>query len=237
MPNPFCGWCLYEQRCSVRSECLRRVIQSPTSSLYYYPDDPSGTTSQTDPSNLIDSVWLSTTNSDSSSSFMRCPSIRSVSPSRFVNPTSGGQFMSSTTSSTTSTAEYTLDLNVRLIPAIDYFCDVTSSLFSQRSTLSSSTTTASTRVRAVQVDGFKLKCDLSTLKAKFEQITRTSPIRTRFANVTLQIRASVNSLQRSVINLIHFKSGFLIGLLETAIKQLFSFSKDFIIKPKSNTKT
>lgn len=56
--NPFCGWCIYEQKCMVKSECQQmRIKKQP-----YYD---------------LSSIWLK----DES-----CPSIIDIKPSKFINP-------------------------------------------------------------------------------------------------------------------------------------------------------
>ena len=60
--NPFCGWCVYEQKCLAEQLCIKRTL----------------TKQQMTDSYEKDSIWLKTTNS--------CPQIEDISPSRYFNP-------------------------------------------------------------------------------------------------------------------------------------------------------
>lgn len=136
MPNPFCGWCLYEQKCSVKQECVSRT--SPMRASHFSQDDH------------VDSLWLS---ASASSAVSKCPAILSVWPSRYVNPTS---------SNLVKPDNYLFSLNVPLIPSVEYYCDITAGLF-QRA-LSSQTQMTSTRVPATFVNESALRCDLMPIK-------------------------------------------------------------------------
>ena len=61
--NPFCGWCVYEARCSLRAECGSSSSSSSSSSSWT-------------------KTWLA---SNSSKSASQCPRVSRVSPSRYVN--------------------------------------------------------------------------------------------------------------------------------------------------------
>lgn len=132
MPNPFCGWCMYEQKCSTRPECLKK--------------------SDHQRSFATESLWLT------SSAQNRCPSIQSVWPSRYVNPTS---------SSLARPADnYVFDFNVKLIPDIQYYCDIVTNNLFQRAFPSQQQTTLN-RVPANFINKTTLECDLMPIKVSY----------------------------------------------------------------------
>lgn len=136
-PNPYCGWCLYEQKCSTRRECLKKSVSTSTSLFFQ------------DERTFVESMWLS---SAASASANRCPSIISVWPSRYVNPTS---------SSLNKPDNYVFALNVKLIPSIEYYCDITANIFQRL--LSQQQMTLS-RVPANYLNESALRCDLMPIK-------------------------------------------------------------------------
>lgn len=138
VPNPFCGWCLYEQRCTVRAECLKQRTV-PATTLQEVRA-------------TADSLWLAA--SARSASTIRCPSISSVWPSRYVNPTSSGLAHSD---------YYVFSLNVPLISSVEYYCDITASIF-QRAALISQPQITSSRVPASFLNESTLRCDLMPIK-------------------------------------------------------------------------
>lgn len=139
MPNPFCGWCLYEQKCSLKHECIKKSIFASTSQ--FFQEEPS----------LNDSLWLRSVLSVNSST-NRCPSIISVRPSRYVNPISSIQ---------NKPDNYIFALNVKLIPRVEYYCDITANIF-QRSLATQQATLS--RVPASFLNESTLRCDLMPIK-------------------------------------------------------------------------
>ena len=137
MPNPFCGWCMYEQKCSTRPECLKKS----TSSSSIYAQD------------LSESLWLKSS-PQSAQSGSRCPNILSVWPSRYVNPTS---------SSLVKPDNYVFGFNVKLIPNIEYFCDIATNNLFQR-VVSSQQQVTLNRVPANFLNDTTLECDLMPIK-------------------------------------------------------------------------
>ena len=156
--NPFCGWCVYEQRCVPQHLC-----KPPADSAEL---------------NATSSTWLSRSRYRS-----ECPRILAINPSHYMNPTV-------LLGATTEFIEF--ELNLRLLKAADYFCDVNVNL-NQFSAKSLSYSTMLNRVQAARIPPTTLQCNLTHIKHKFRQLIRQVPIETKFANLTMQIRALLSS--------------------------------------------
>jgi len=63
--NPFCGWCVYDQKCSGEQTCIKRTLYKQQMMTESFTKE---------------SLWLNTNNS--------CPQISDISPSKYLNPMS-----------------------------------------------------------------------------------------------------------------------------------------------------
>lgn len=134
--NPFCGWCVYKQECTLKKACSKD-------------------------NSLIDSLWLAGTKPNRA----QCPSITGIKPSRFFSPF--------------NSPEYEFKLNLKLLPKLKYFCDISAESdkikFDQR------------LVNAKYlVESGNLKCDLSSIKYKL--LNSEFSKNEKFLNFTVQLR-------------------------------------------------
>lgn len=152
--NPFCGWCVYEQKCTLKQTCLAKQAN-----IDYESSE-----------RLLSSLWLTKGLNDT------CPSIIDIKPSRYLNP------MVYSSASSAKQELLLFNLNLKLLPSIQYYCDI-----------NTSTPSSMSRVTASYINENSLRCDLMQIKSKFEQMIRSNPIERRYANVSLQIRTSTGS--------------------------------------------
>lgn len=92
--NPFCGWCVYTEKCSPHQECLHE-----NSNLFNHVDPNHS------------SLWLNKVNYNS-----QCPKITESRPSKYFNP-------SVLYNNGDESIKFNLNLNL-FQKTIDYFCDV-----------------------------------------------------------------------------------------------------------------
>jgi hypothetical protein len=170
--NPFCGWCVYEQKCMPEQMCIKQTIlkQQILSSSDNY---------------MTESLWLKANKAT-------CPAITEISPSKYLNP----MLISS------SMETINLGLNLKLLPNVKYFCDVNTNFNEFSLANSIHYTTSLNRVDATFLNESHLQCDLRIIKTKFQKIIKQMPIQRKLANLTLQIRAAASSMSDSTTTLL-----------------------------------
>ena len=123
--NPFCGWCVYSQKCLPKHTCLQ--------------DNPKLFQHLISRNERIDqALWL---NSAAPSS--QCPYITNTSPSRFFNPA----VILQKNNNEEDDINFTLNLRTIIDPNVEYFCDVNVN-FNEFSAKSLSYSTTLNRVKA-----------------------------------------------------------------------------------------
>lgn len=114
-----------------------------------------------------------------------------MKPSRFVNPTS---LLLSSSNNFIKEDIYTFSLNINLLTNVEYYCDINTNINNNNNNNLNNHQHQATRVQAIYMNVSTLKCNLAPIKAKLELMTRQNPIRRRFVNVSLQIRANTHML-------------------------------------------
>lgn len=173
--NPFCGWCVYTQRCSAEHACLA----SSSKDLLASRND------------TAKALWL---NKPSHAS--ECPAVTDIQPSQYFNPA----VMS--ISRPSESIRFQLNLPLFQSASISYFCDVNVN-FNDFSATQPSYSTTLNRIQAIVLDQNRLSCNLTLIKDKLQRFIRQVPIEAKLANLSVEIRAqqtpSVESKQAATL--------------------------------------